>query len=70
MKFVARPAHVKPGISLFLECRWGISKCIMGVIVGLWALECWVMLREVWLNEGDSVRWIDTREECRAQSLK
>lgn len=70
MELVARPAHVKPGIGWFLKCGRGLSQSIVGVIVGVWALECWVMLWEVGLDEGDSVCRLDTGEEGGSECLE
>lgn len=70
MEVISGPAHIKPGIGWFLK-RWcALSQCIVGVVVGFWALECWVVLREVWFNEGNPIRWFNAGEERRAKSLK
>lgn len=70
MEVVARATHVEPGIGRLLNSSWTIPQCIMGVVVGLWALEGRIVLWEIWLDEGDPVCWINAGQEGGAKSLK
>lgn len=70
MELISGSAHVESGIGWFLKCGCALSECIVGVVVGLWALECWVVLWEVWLNEGDSVCWLNAGEQGGAERLR